>query len=66
MIVIAATTPTATAGIEKIVVSILIKINNVSVKKYFIKNNYFFYISILPYQPQVGERYFDNFKIVVI
>ena len=65
MIAIAATTPTATAGIAKIVVSILIKINNVSVKKSFIKNNYF-YISILPDQPQVIKRYFDNFKIVVI
>jgi hypothetical protein len=65
MIAITATTPTATAGIEKIVVSILIKINNVSVKKYFIKNNYF-YISILQDQPQVSKWYFENFKIVII
>ena len=64
MIVMTVTTPTATAGMAKIVVSILIKINNVSVKKSFIKNNYF-YISILPDKPQVGKRYFDNFNIVI-
>ena len=64
MIMITATIPTATAGIAKIVVSILIKINKVSVKKYFIKNNYF-YISILPYKPKASEWDFDNFNIAI-